>query len=141
VTNFLCLLGWNPKTTQEILASQQVVELFDVANINRKAAVFDLAKCEWMNQQYILRMIPEDLAEAVEPWLRKAGIAFGTPAELVPVITLVRERLKRLSDAPAWVDYFFTEEYVFDPEAVEKVLRKPGGARSATRVIRSVRED
>jgi glutamyl/glutaminyl-tRNA synthetase len=24
------------------------------------------------------------------------------------------------------VDYFFTEEYVFDPEAVEKVLRKPG---------------
>ena len=127
VRNFLCLLGWNPKTTQEILPSEQVVQLFDVANINRKAAVFDLTKCEWMNQQYLLRMTPEDLTEAVEPWLRKAGINFGTPANLVPVVTLVRERLKRLSDAPGWVDYFVTEDVAFDPEAVEKVLRKPGG--------------
>ena len=126
VMNFLCLLGWNPKSNQEILPVDEVVKLFDVANINRKAAVFDLAKCEWMNQQYILRMTPEDLSEAVEPWLRKAGINFGTPADLVPVIALVRERLKRLSDAPAWVDYFFTEDYAYDPEAVEKVLKKPG---------------
>jgi glutamyl-tRNA synthetase len=126
VRNFLCLLGWNPKTNQEILATQEVVQLFDVANINRKAAVFDLAKCEWMNQQYLLRMTPEDLADAVEPWLRRAGIDFGTPADLAAVIALVRERLKRLSDAPGWVDYFFSEEYAYDPEAVEKVLRKPG---------------
>ncbi len=126
VVNFLCLLGWNPKSNQEIIPVEEVVKLFDVANINRKAAVFDLAKCEWMNQQYILRMTPEDLADAVEPWLRKAGINFGTPADLVPVIALVRERLKRLSDAPAWVDYFFTEDYAYDPEAVEKVLKKPG---------------
>ena len=53
------------KTTQEILSLEEVTKLFDVANINRKAAVFDLAKCEWMNQQYILRMTPEDLTEAV----------------------------------------------------------------------------
>jgi glutamyl/glutaminyl-tRNA synthetase len=127
VRNFLCLLGWNPKTTQELLTTQEVLQLFDVANINRKAAVFDLAKCEWMNQQYLMRMTPEELAEAVEPYLARAGIQFGTPADLVPVVALVRERLKRLSDAPAWVDYFFTEEYPYDPEAVEKVLRKPGG--------------
>jgi glutamyl-tRNA synthetase len=126
VRNFLCLLGWNPKTTQELLSLAEVTPLFDVANINRKAAVFDLAKCEWMNQQYLLRMTPEDLAEAVEPSLRKAGIDFGTPVDLVPVVTLVRERLKRVTDAPAWMDYFFSEDYPFDPEAVEKVLRKVG---------------
>jgi glutamyl-tRNA synthetase len=126
VVNFLCLLGWNPKTTQEILSKEEVVQLFDVANINRKAAVFDLAKCEWMNQQYLLRMAPMDLAEAVEPLLAKAGIQPSSPADLVAVMGLVRERLKRLTDAPAWVDYFFTEEYPYDPEAVEKVLRKPG---------------
>jgi glutamyl-tRNA synthetase len=41
VRNFLCLLGWNPKTTQELLSVEEVTKLFDVANINRKAAVFD----------------------------------------------------------------------------------------------------
>ena len=126
VRNFLCLLGWNPKNDQELLDINEVVQLFDVANINRKAAVFDLAKCEWMNQQYILRMTPDELAVAAEPVLVKAGIPFGTRAALAPVLALVRERIKRLSEIPAWVDYFFADEVVFDAEAVEKVFRKPG---------------
>ena len=126
VRNFLCLLGWNPKNDQELLDINEVVQLFDVANINRKAAVFDLAKCEWMNQQYILRMTPDELAVAAEPVLVKAGIPFGTRAALAPVLALVRERIKRLSEIPVWVDYFFADEVVFDPESVEKVFRKPG---------------
>lgn len=126
VRNFLCLLGWNPKNDQELLDINEVVQLFDVANINRKAAVFDLAKCEWMNQQYILRMTPDELAVAAEPVLVKAGIPFGKRAALAPVLALVRERIKRLSEIPTWVDYFFADEVVFDPEAVEKVFRKPG---------------
>ena len=67
----------------------------------------------------------EKLAEQVEPWLKKAGINFGTRADMLPVLALVRERLKKLSDAPAWMDYFFTEDFPFDAEAVAKVLSKP----------------
>ena len=125
VVNFLCLLGWNPKTEQEVMPVAEIVRIFDVANINRKAAVFDLAKCEWMNQQYIIKLPTEQLAPLVEPLLAKAGIS-TTRETLIPVLGLVRERLKRLTDAPAWVDYFFTEQVVFDPEAVEKAMRKPG---------------
>ena len=125
VVNFLCLLGWNPKTEQEVMPVSEIVSLFDVANINRKAAVFDIAKCDWMNQQYILKMPVEQLAPLVEPVLVKAGIV-TTRETLLPVLGLVRERLKRLTDAPAWVDYFFTEAVTFDPEAVEKAIRKPG---------------
>ncbi|MEK0451589.1 MAG: Glutamate--tRNA ligase 1 [Verrucomicrobiota bacterium] len=125
VVNFLCLLGWNPKTEQEVMPVAEIVRIFDVANINRKAAVFDLAKCEWMNQQYIIKMPVEQLAPLVEPILAKAGIS-TTRETLIPVLGLVRERLKRLTDATAWVDYFFVEQVVFDPEAVEKAMRKPG---------------
>lgn len=126
VCNFLCLLGWNSKTDQELMTMPEVTALFDVKGINRKAAVFDLPKCEWMNQQYILRLTPDALAAAVEPVLVKAGIAFGNRDTLAPVLALVRERIKNLADAPNWVDYFFTHECVMDAEAVEKVLRKPG---------------
>ena len=126
VCNFLCLLGWNSKTDQELMSMAEVAALFDVKGINRKAAVFDLTKCEWMNQQYILRLTPEALADAVEPLLVKAGIAFGNRATLAPVLALVRERIKNLADAPSWVDYFFTDHCAIDPEAEEKVLRKPG---------------
>lgn len=126
VCNFLCLLGWNPKTQQELMSMAEITQLFDVKGINRKASVFDLTKCEWMNQQYILRLSPDALAAAVEPVLVKAGISYGSRAALDPVLALVRERIKSLNDAPAWVDYFFTDECAMDAEAVEKVLRKPG---------------
>ena len=126
VRNFLCLLGWSPKDDREIIPIGEVIERFEPAQINRKPAHFDLEKCDWLNQQYILRMPLEKLAEQVEPWLQKAGVNFGTRAALLPVLALVRERLKKLSDAPAWMDYFFTEDFPFDPEAVAKVLGKPG---------------
>jgi glutamyl-tRNA synthetase len=126
VVNFLCLLGWNPKTTQEVMSVAEVVALFDVANINRKAAVFNLTKCEWMNQQYLMRLTPEQLAEKCEPFLAKASVAFGSREALAPVASLFRERLKRLNEAPASMDYFFTENFTMEPEAVEKALRKPG---------------
>ncbi len=126
VRNFLCLLGWSPKDDREIMPIAEVIERFDPAQINRKAAQFDLEKCDWLNQQHILQMPLETLAGKVEPWLTKAAVNFGTPAAMLPVLALVRERLKKLSDAPAWMDYFFTEDFPFDPEAVAKVLGKPG---------------
>jgi glutamyl-tRNA synthetase len=126
VRNFLCLLGWSPKDDREKMEIQEVIERFDPATINRKPAHFDLEKCDWLNQQYILQMPLAQLAGQVEPWLKKAGVNFGTHDALLPVLALVRERLKRLSDAPAWMDYFFTEDFAFDPEAVAKVMQKPG---------------
>ena len=126
VRNFLCLLGWSPKDDREIMPIAEVIERFDPAQVNRKAAHFDLEKCDWLNQQYILQMPLESLADRVEPWLEKSRVNFNLRASLLPVLALVRERLKRLSDAPAWMDYFFSEEYAFDPEAVAKVFQKPG---------------
>lgn len=126
VRNFLCLLGWSPKDDREIMPISEVIERFDPAQINRKAAQFDLEKCDWINQQTILQMPLEALAVQVEPWLKKAGVNFGTRADMLPVLALVRERLKKLSDGPAWMDYFFTEDFPFDAEAVAKVTAKPG---------------
>jgi glutamyl-tRNA synthetase len=128
VRNFLCLLGWSPKDDREKMDIREVIERFEPGGINRKPAHFDLEKCDWLNQQYILQMPLEELAERVEPWLKKSGVEFGSRAALLPVLGLVRERLKRLSDAPAWMDYFFTEDFPLDPEAVSKVLQKPGAS-------------
>jgi glutamyl-tRNA synthetase len=128
VRNFLCLLGWSPKDDREKMDIAEVIARFEPSAINRKAAHFDLEKCDWLNQQYILQMPVGELAERVEPWLTKAGVNFGSRATLLPVLGLVRERLKRLGDAPAWMEYFFNEDYAFDPEAVSKVLQKPGAA-------------
>lgn len=126
VRNYLCLLGWSPKDDREKLEIEEVIRLFEPSKINRKAAHFDLEKCNWLNWQYLTAMSLEQFADASIPWIEKAGIDFGSRDALLPVLGLIKEKIKQLPEVPGWLDYFFTEEPVYDPEAVEKTLRKPG---------------
>jgi len=125
VCNYLCLLGWSPKDDSEKLDIQQVVERFDLANVNRKAAVFDLAKCDWLNSQYIQQMPLGHYRELAQPWLEKAGIR-ASPEVLEPVLALEKMKVTHFTEVPDRVSFFFTEDYAFDPAAVEKTLRKAG---------------
>ena len=54
VRNYLCLLGWSPKDNREIISIEEVIHLFELKQINRRNAAFDLAKCFWLNGQYLL---------------------------------------------------------------------------------------
>jgi len=128
VRNFLCLLGWSPKDDQEKMEIEDVIARFELEKIHRKAAHFDIAKCDWLNQQYIIHIPIDRLTELAAPFCDEAGVLYGDLAKLTPVLALVRERLKHLTDTPSWVDYFFTEDFAYDQEAVTKTLRKPGAA-------------
>jgi len=72
--NFLALLGWSPGGDREILSEDELVALFTLEAIQKKAAVFDLAKLEWMNGQYISALPAEALIEPVRRQLRRIGV-------------------------------------------------------------------
>jgi len=124
VVNYVALLGWSPKDGSEKLSLEDLVARFDFSAVNRKGAHFDLEKCNWLNAQYLMHAPPERYLELARPWLEKDGIT-AEDAQLLPVLALVREKVKFLKELPDWVSYFFTEEYPFLPDAEEK-LRKPG---------------
>ena len=125
VRNYLCLLGWSPKDDREKLDLDEIVRLFEPSKINRKAAQFDIEKCNWLNWQYLVAMSLEEFTDAALPFIEKAGIPYGTRATLMPVLALVKEKIKQLPETPGWLPYFFTEDFPFDADAAEK-LRKPG---------------
>ncbi len=124
--NFLCLLGWSPKDDTEKLEIEEVVRRFDLPAINRKAAVFDLAKCDWLNAQYIQAMPLERYRTLARPYLERAGIVCANDAALEAVLALEKMKVTRLTELPDRVSFFFTEDYAYDPAAVEKSLTKPG---------------
>ena len=59
VVNYLCLLGWSPKDNREKLPLTEIIERFDLPQILRHNARFDLAKLQWLNGEY-LRELPDD---------------------------------------------------------------------------------
>lgn len=126
VVNYLCLLGWSPKDNREKLPMAEVIELFDLSKINRRNAAFDLDKCYWLNGQYLAQMAPERFMELSLPFIERAGIQYGSTAQLAPALAIVQEKIKHLNEVPKWIDYYFVDAVEFEPEAVEKTMRKPG---------------
>jgi glutamyl-tRNA synthetase len=128
VRNYLCLLGWSPKGNREKIDIDEVVKLFELEKINRRNAAFDLDKCFWLNGQYIAQMSRDRFIELAQPFLKRADIEVSDRDYLRAVLAIVKEKIKLLSDVPEWTRYFFTEQYEFDPAAVEKVFGKPEAA-------------
>jgi glutamyl-tRNA synthetase len=126
--NYLCLLGWTPRTETEKLSRETLVSLFDPAQIHSSNARFDMHKCMWFNAQYLRELAPEALLAEARPFLVKAGLTLGDDAVAAAAVYSVKEKVSLLSEIPAWVHYFFREEYPFEDEVVTKLKAKPENA-------------
>jgi glutamyl-tRNA synthetase len=130
VVNYLCLLGWSPKHNQEILPLDEIIARFDLPQIKRHNAKFGLEKLFWMQGQYMLRLPSEQYFALGKSWLQKSAV-IGPDVDdqyLRAVLELVREKIKLLSELPAWTSFFFTEDFPYEAEAVAKTLKQPGAA-------------
>ncbi|MBV9128712.1 MAG: glutamate--tRNA ligase, partial [Verrucomicrobia bacterium] len=128
VANYLCLLGWSPKDNREKIDLAEVVQIFELEKINRRNAAFDLDKCFWLNGQYIATVTPGRFRTLCLPWMDRAGLDYSGRGEayLDAVLGSIKEKIKTLRDVPAWTAFFFTDDFPFDAEAVQKTLRAPG---------------
>jgi len=129
--NFLALLGWSPGGDVELLTTTEMVEKFSLGGVSRTNAVFDRAKLEWFNQQYLQKMPVETLLPFVEEELRHAGLwreEWGSGAGrewFSRTVDLLRPRTRLLPDFSHWGRAFFSDEFEYDPAAREKFWKEP----------------
>jgi glutamyl-tRNA synthetase len=120
VVNYLCLLGWSPKDNREKLSLAEVVERFDLPQILRHNARFDMAKLQWLNGEYIREMAPEQFhAEAVRA-LARAGIDVNAwPLDYVKAaLNTCLGKVKVFSELPAYAGFYFTDDVPLDAAAL-----------------------
>jgi glutamyl-tRNA synthetase len=94
--NFLALLGWSPGDDREILTEQEMIQLFTLDGIQKKPAVFDTAKLEWMNGQYLSSLAAEELLAPVRRQLARMGV--DSDRDLRPIIDSVKARSRTILD-------------------------------------------
>ena len=139
--NFLALLGWSPGGDREIMSVPQMIELFSVDGLQKKAAIFDPKKLEWMNGQH-LSMIPlEELEPRVTPAIVSARLA--TEEELVErhawylgLLDLLRVRSRTIDDIVRQAGPYFLEDIEYEPAAVAKNWKDPAEASALLRATR-----
>lgn len=103
IVNYIALLGWNPKTEQEIFSLEDLVENFTIAGINKSPAIFDIEKLKWINGVYIRNLSVEAFHELAKPYYEKA---IKRDLDLKALSLVLQPRVNVLSEILDLVDFF-----------------------------------
>lgn len=117
--NYLVRLGWS-HGDQEIFSLQEMIQLFQVNQIHKSPAAFNLEKLLWLNQQYLKTLSAAEIAPHFSWHLKQLGLDPTTGPALETVIAAQAERVKTLKEMAEKSRYFYTEDWSYDEEAVKK---------------------
>ena len=105
--NYLALMGWSMPDEREIFDTEEMTAAFDIDRLTTGGPVFDLAKLDWLNGQYIRSLSPDEFMDRVADWaINRENLAAVAP--------LVQQRTERLVDLLPQVDYLLGDRPVLD---------------------------
>ncbi|MFF4232623.1 glutamate--tRNA ligase [Streptomyces sp. NPDC001820] len=137
--NYLSLLGWSFSADQDVFSVSELVERFDIADVNANPARFDLKKAEAINADHIRRLDVKDFIEACRPWLRAPHANWAPEkfdeAAWQAIAPHAQTRLTVLSDITANVDFLFLDAPVEDEASWTKAMKEGSDA-----LLRTARE-
>ncbi|GAA1476109.1 glutamate--tRNA ligase [Nocardioides aestuarii] len=119
VLNYLALLGWAIAADRDVFTLEEMVEKFDISDVNPNPARFDLKKAEAINADHMRMLSVDELTHRVLPHLKEAGVV-GDPvhdadAQLLELaMPLVAERMNKLTEAAPMLGFLFADEESFE---------------------------
>ncbi|MCB1877023.1 MAG: glutamate--tRNA ligase [Chromatiales bacterium] len=120
--NYLVRLGWS-HGDQEIFTIDEMIELFDIDQVNKAASAFNTDKLLWLNQHYIKDSDPLRIARLLSPHMGKLDIDPAQGADLVEVVKAQQERAKTLVEMADISAFAYKDFDEFDADAAKKHLR------------------
>jgi len=119
VNNYLARLSWS-HGDEEVFSLQQLIELFDLAQVGKAAARFDQNKLDWLNGHYLHKAEPATLVDEVARFL---DLDVTAGPDLTAVIGSLQERSKNLLDLAEGARFFYVAPTKYDEKAVKKNFR------------------
>ncbi|ORU94233.1 MAG: glutamate--tRNA ligase [Cycloclasticus sp. symbiont of Bathymodiolus heckerae] len=120
--NYLVRLGWS-HGDQEIFSREEMIELFDLKDVNRTASAFNTEKLLWINQQYIMSADPDSLTAPLADQLVTLGCDVENGPDLREIVITQQERAKTLKEMAEKSLLFYNDYEAFDEKAAKKSLK------------------
>lgn len=121
VINYIARLGWS-HGDQEIFSIDELVQHFDVTDVNRGSAAFDEKKMRWVNVEWIRRLSADDLATRLSPHLVRRGFSPTVDARMCFLVDQLRERAETLEEMADAARFAYEAPTAYDEEASAKWL-------------------
>jgi glutamyl/glutaminyl-tRNA synthetase len=131
VVNYLCLLGWSPKGNREKLPLEEIIRLFDLPQILRHNARFDIDKLHWLDGEYLREINDERFQKLGTDALSRAGfdLAKFDPAFVAAALATCKGKLKRFGEVGPYAGFYFTDTVAIDPSLAAKEFTPDNKAR------------
>jgi glutamyl-tRNA synthetase len=136
MVNFLGLLGWSPRSDEEMVDVATMLAQFALEDVNHSPAFFDVKKLSHLNGQYVRALDLDAFVEACRPWIAPREGEWSPQGKAPPwprdrfdegrfrsIAPLVQERVATLGEVPAMVDFLFLGEAPIDPVSFDKAIR------------------
>ena len=121
--NYLALLGWNPGTEEEIMDLEELVSKFDISRVQKKAAVFDQKKLNWVSSQHLALQNDQDILDRIRLINTEWGIKKDN-SFCLSVVSIVKTRSRSLVDLIDQAGYFFNDPSRFNENDVQKTWKE-----------------
>lgn len=105
ILNYIALLGWSPKSNQEIMSLEEMAQSFSIYDVSKSPAIFDQQKLNYINAEYLRRMSLEEFTQVASPWIQKA---VTTPVDYTLVASVLQARCEVLGDIVEQLDFIDT---------------------------------
>lgn len=120
--NYLVRLGWS-HGDQEIFSSEELIEKFDINDVNSAASTFNPDKLLWLNQQYIIASKPEHLVHHLSVHLGDLGIDPSEGPDILEVVKAQHERANTLVEMAEISAFIYKDFEEYEEKAAKKHLR------------------
>ena len=130
--NYLVRLGWS-HGDQEIFSIDEMVNAFDIPDINHSASTFNTEKLLWLNHHYLMHSDPGHVAHHLRWHLGQLGVDPSTGPDVIEVVKAQRERNKTLVEMAHASLFFYKDFEGYDEKAAAKHLT-PASLETLTRL-------
>jgi glutamyl-tRNA synthetase len=122
VLNYLCLLGWSPKENREKIPLAETIKLFDLPQVLRHNARFDIDKLHWLDGEYIREMSEERFRELGEQALRRAGFELDNYSVdyIRAALATCKGKIKRFGELGPYAGFYFAPAVTLGPDAAKE---------------------
>ena len=133
--NFLTLLGWSPGGDREILTLEESIASFDLSDVHKAPAVFDVEKLVWLNGQYLLAASVDEIWPYLQPFLT---VKTADEDRLRSVVALQKPRSRTLRELGESVNVYFADDrsIEYEEEAVKKHIKGDDLAERLQRLVK-----
>lgn len=106
LVNYLAFLGWNPGTEKEIYSMDELLKDFDLRQVHKTGAIFNIEKLNWYNVYYLKQLPEKELLDKCRPYLppNKNNLSKD---QLIETLQLEKERANNLAEIGEGIKFFF----------------------------------